>query len=432
MISGLIQAPVFEIKNRKVINRHIYAVALSSFLAAYPKVYDGDNQTVLLNEGGYDLLKDYLRQKPQHLKNLLEKSIPADVHKELGIDDYSWIDSLIGDDGCLEIAVKEYRDTIDYYEKQMKAYARVKDYKNAGDYERKLQKFRCAREDGEGKKSLIDFLVRNNVLPKYGFPVDTVELLPDVSAVGSNKALQLARDLQMAIAEYAPGSQVIADGKMYTSRYIRKMPSKASSNGWEIGHFCKCPNKECAEPNFTKQDIPSEGRECVSCHFPIKKRFWQTTLEPRRGFIAENGEGKDVPMHRPEREYKSDDYYIGDPTRNVIDTLSFSVNENNIEIESTSNDSLVVVVRSPEYAVCPVCGYATDDPFPKKHKNPYGYYCKMKKLFLKSIFFPMISRPMLQRLFFRHLPQATRTRCCLCFTHCWKECQPPLALSEPT
>ena len=120
---------------------------------------------------------------------------------------------------------------------------------------------------------MIDFLVRNNVLPKYGFPVDTVELLPDVSAVGSNKALQLARDLQMAIAEYAPGSQVIADGKMYTSRYIRKMPSKASSNGWEIGHFCKCPNKECAEPNFTKQDIPSEGRECVSCHFPIKNEI---------------------------------------------------------------------------------------------------------------------------------------------------------------
>lgn len=30
----------------------------------------------------------------------------------------------------------------------------------------------------------------------------------------------------MAIAEYAPGSQVVADGKMYVSRYIRKMPGK--------------------------------------------------------------------------------------------------------------------------------------------------------------------------------------------------------------
>jgi len=30
----------------------------------------------------------------------------------------------------------------------------------------------------------------------------------------------------MAIAEYAPGAQIVADGKMYTSRYIRKLPGK--------------------------------------------------------------------------------------------------------------------------------------------------------------------------------------------------------------
>lgn len=376
MISGVIQAPVFEIKNRKVINRHIYAVALSAFLSINPDVYDGDNRTVFLNEGGYDRLKEYLVKKPEYLKKLLQKSIPADVHNDLGIGDYSWIDSLIGEDGCLEIAVKEYRDTIEYYEKQIEFYGRAKDYEHAGNYEKKLKMFRCGKDDGKGKKSLIDFLVRNNVLPKYGFPVDTVELLPDVSAVGNNKSLQLARDLQMAIAEYAPGSQVIADGKMYTSRYIRRMPSKVSSEGWEIGHFCKCPNEACGEPNFTKQDIPSEGRECVSCHQMIRKTFWRATLEPRRGFIAENGEGKDVPMHRPEREYKSDDYYIGDPTRNIIDSLGFSVNGKLLEIESTSNDSLVVVVNEPEYNVCPVCGYATEEKLPKNHKNPYGYDCK--------------------------------------------------------
>lgn len=379
MISGLIQAPVFEIKNRKVISRHIYAVALSAFFAVNPEVYDSDNRTVFLNEGGYDKLKEFLRQKPANLKELLKKSIPADVHEALGILDYSWLDSLIGDDGCLEIAVREYCDTIDYYEEQIKSYSHVKDYEHAGEYEKKLKMFRCAKEDGKGKKSLIDFLVRNNVLPKYGFPVDTVELLPDVSAVGNNKSLQLARDLQMAIAEYAPGAQIIADGKMYTSRYIRKLPSKTSSTGWEIGHFCECPNMECREPNFTKQDIPPEGRACISCHTMIGKRFWQSTLEPRRGFIAENGEGKEVPMHRPEREYKSDDYYVGDPTRNLIEALPFSVNGQKLKIESTTNDSLVVVVNDPEYSVCPVCGYAVDGQLPKKHKNPYGYLCKNVK-----------------------------------------------------
>lgn len=384
MIRGLIQAPVFEIKNYKVIRRHIYAVALSAFLSEHPEVYDGDNRTVFLNEGGYDLLKEYLQQKPAHLGLLLKKSIPEDVHQEMGIDDYSWVDSFIGEAGSLEIAVKEYRDTIEYYQKQIREYSRKKDFEQAGDDERKLKMFRCAKEDGRGKKSLIDFWVRNNILPKYGFPVDTVELLPDISSVGNDKSLQLARDLQMAIAEYAPGSQIIADGKMYTSRYIRKFPSNTSATGWEIGHFCKCPNEACGEPNFTKQDIPREGRECVSCHIMIPRRRWRATLEPRRGFIAESGEGKEVPMHRPEREYKSDDYYIGDPARNIIDTLSFSVNGNTLEIESTANDSLVVVVSNPEYTVCPVCGYASDVPIPKKHKNPYGYICKNQEAVSKQ------------------------------------------------
>lgn len=65
-------------------------------------------------------------------------------------------------------------------------------------WSRNLRNFRCAKEDNAGKKSLIVFLVRNNVLPKYGFPVDTVELIPDINSVGRGKSLQLARDLQMA------------------------------------------------------------------------------------------------------------------------------------------------------------------------------------------------------------------------------------------
>jgi len=78
---------------------------------------------------------------------------------------------------------------------------------------------------------LIEFLVRNNILPKYGFPVDTVELnvSPSVQGKQSVKELTLARDLQMAIAEYAPGSQVIADGWMYTSRYIRRGAAKGKA-----------------------------------------------------------------------------------------------------------------------------------------------------------------------------------------------------------
>ena len=222
----------------------------------------------------------------------------------------------------------------------------------------------------------IGFLVRNNVLPKYGFPVDTVELIPDINAVGRGKALQLARDLQMAIAEYAPGAEVVADGKMYVSRYIRKMPGKNADAAWEKGFYCpKCPT--CGQPNFTKDPVAGSGRECVSCHTPIKRLSWRKTLEPRMGFCAEK-EARPVPMHRPEHDFKTDDYYIGDPHRNLIAKQIFEVNGQALQIESTSNDSLVVIGQT-DYKVCPACGYASETGIPLEHKNSRGYRCVNKE-----------------------------------------------------
>ena len=94
------------------------------------------------------------------------------------------------------------------------------------------------------------------------------------------------------------------------------------------------------------------------------------------GFIAEKANGDDVSMRRrPEREYKSDDYYVGDLQRDVIDSVVFAVQGRKVKIESTANDSLVVVVKEPEYYVCPICGYASEVK-PKTHNNAFGFPCK--------------------------------------------------------
>ena len=63
------------------------------------------------------------------------------------------------------------------------------------------------------------------MIPKYGFPVDVVEL--QIYHHGEEaKGLELDRDLKIALSEYAPGSQVIAGGKLWTSRYIKKLPDR--------------------------------------------------------------------------------------------------------------------------------------------------------------------------------------------------------------
>ena len=147
MISGKIKAPVFEIENEKILNRHIFAVALSSFFALHDEVYAGDDQTVLLNEGGYELLKEYLAGKPEPLRQLLLRSIPTKMHQRMGITDFSWVDRLCGEDGVLEIAVQDFRGTVAEMEKNLRDCRRQHDDEGAGAWSRNLRNFRCAKED---------------------------------------------------------------------------------------------------------------------------------------------------------------------------------------------------------------------------------------------------------------------------------------------
>ena len=383
MISGKISAPVFEIENKKIIYRHIFAVALSNFFSEYPEIYDGDNASVFLNEGGYEKFKEFLNERSESLKEILKRSIPENMHDAMGIENFDWVDYLCGKDGVLELSVYEYKQKVEELEKLCEVYNKNRiletDSKKIRElneiYNRlskRLSNLKCSKEDNSGKRSLVDFLVRNNILPKYGFPVDTVELITNTKEMFEDKELQLSRDLQMAIAEYAPGSEVVADGDLYTSRYIRKQYGSNGSLDWEKGEYCEsCPN--CGELNFTKDYVGENGRECISCHNNIPKNNWKPTLEPRRGFIAAL-DRKPVPMHRPERDFKTNDYYIGDKQRNLISKLSFKVRGKTVDVESTTNDSLVVIGQT-KYYVCPMCGYSSDEKI-TEHQNYNGFDCE--------------------------------------------------------
>lgn len=373
IISGKIKVPVFALENEKVINRHIYAVALSMFLARNEDVYGGDNASVFLNEDGYDRFKDYLLSSPEPLKDMLRRTLPKDLLGRFKIETFGWVDGLIGEEGVLEKAVLSFKGEVKELETQLTKYRREKNDSGADQTNRALRMLRCGPEDGQRKRSLIEFLARNNVLPKYGFPVDTVEL--HINA-GNKKtrtdSLQLARDLQMAIAEYAPGAEVIADGKLYTSRYIRKDPGKGKKDSWAYGYFVMCPS--CQEMNYSTNSMTkANGATCSSCQSAIPGKRWRKTIEPCRGFWADS-ETKDAPLRKPERDFKTDDYYVGDLSARRINKYRFRVGDAEFDLESTANDSLAVVGQS-DYYVCQICGYASEDPIGTGHRTAYGHKC---------------------------------------------------------
>ena len=257
-------------------------------------------------------------------------------------------------------------------------------------------------------KKLIDFLARGNVLPKYGFPVDTVEL-EIANNINSNdkKDLQLTRDLKMAISEYAPGEKVVANNNLYTSRYIKHsiINGKYAYNESSI---CKCEN--CNTWNYSESGKIDE-KTCVACGNQLPKINWMSAIEPNEGFVTD-GKIEEVPMKKPEKIYRNDDSYIGN--KKAILSHLYNVNNHKVILKSTENDQILVTSKTA-FFVCPLCGFSygildviKDESgkkdkdamkqiamgnyakfiTPKKpHRNSYGMLCKGDgKLYRKFLY----------------------------------------------
>ena len=108
-----------------------------------------------------------------------------------------------------------------------------------------------------------------------------------------------------------------------------------------------------------------------------------------------------MPLSRQEKNYKSEDYYIGNTESKTIDSFSYVFNGIDVTVESTTNDSLMVKSNNNFY-VCPKCGFsiAEDEKIPgdttassqirnrahkintsKSHESLFGQYdCDCKTL----------------------------------------------------
>lgn len=382
MINGMIYPPSFILDNEKILKRHIYAVALSLYLKLNPDLYSSNNAKPFINEKGYLGFIDWLKSEPTELSDLLRNSISI-TNKQLQdkyINSFEWLEDFIGEQGTFSKIIKEFEQNVEYLKKEYEKAMRARDEKTASVFSRKLDRYQ--------KNDLIDFLVRGNILPKYGFPIDSVELTQNIAAQ-SFKSLNLSRDLSVAIAEYAPSSEVVADGGLYKSRYIRKpIVNKSEMSDFETAYLSKC--SDCENMNYSKMPIGSDGVSCAICGKKLKNRDFYKSIEPRAGFIAEE-EIKDVPLSSQERKYKTEAIYIGDKTAYPISKYDYEFENIKLEVESTANDSLVVKSTDFFY-VCTKCGYSIASDEASKlseyedyksgvtrieknstgHKNPFG------------------------------------------------------------
>lgn len=96
------------------------------------------------------------------------------------------------------------------------------------------QPARAAGMENDAKRwansPIVNFLSKYGIIPSYSFPIDNIELqVMDGTfrrgGFGGNSAnIELNRDAKMGIREYAPGAEVVANGRVWTSAGIAYQP----------------------------------------------------------------------------------------------------------------------------------------------------------------------------------------------------------------
>ena len=94
----------------------------------------------------------------------------------------------------------------------------------------------------------IEILSESCVLPRYGFPVDEIELMLDRDELFGD--VELRRPLQLGLFEYAPGQVVVANKRLYES---------ASAA------FLRYPNDDAPKESLAAR-LSSEASFCKKCH----------------------------------------------------------------------------------------------------------------------------------------------------------------------
>jgi hypothetical protein len=364
MIKGKIQPPVLSIKNDKIISRHVVATALSRFFRNHRERFENVEKLCidLSNPKFVSDFETFLIANQADLENSLREIVPQDMFTSLGLHDGTWIQAIAGENSRLSYAEVEVSSD----------YKQVKDLESKSRQEGTRDGYTRARWAFDRAETIatdvvLSFLSRKAVIPKYGFPVDVVEL--DTQKLKSDYAaseILLQRDLTIAISEFAPSSSLIANKKVWTSYGLKKVAEKE----WDQWWYARCTKHARFErrPYQGEEKPPIFEGWCES-----KVEVWKY-IEPKFGFITSQEKPKE-PTGRPIRVFTTRPYFAGFKD-NPGEKKDFGV----ISLTTVSPGYMVVVCegrRGEGFYVCNDCGagFRSRKEFLKGHKTPQGFNC---------------------------------------------------------
>jgi hypothetical protein len=355
ILKGTIRPPVMSMHNEKVITRHMTATALSFFFRNFPERFRAVSDLFhdLEQPSGLRDLRVFLEQHKLELGKSLKAIVPQTVAALVGLEDDLWIDNIAGQESRLSLAEAEVSSDFRTARRLEEESAQKRHYDTAE--WAKLRTQTIANED------VPSFLSRKAIIPKYGFPVDVVELDPQrTQGTSESREILLQRDLSIAISEFAPTSKVVANKREWTSSGIKRVPERELPRK----SYRRCPRHNKFESWDIGQEMPSQA----CCDSAVVGHY----IVPMFGFVTDL-HGPKVPRGRSPRTFTTRPYFVR-LTSSGRGTIDFEV----ARLMKASPGLMVVLCEGKKgrgFYVCARCGAGFTER-KSRHVTPYGEDCR--------------------------------------------------------
>lgn len=375
LMSGVVRTPTVFIANRVIAQRHFNAVAFARFL----RIKVADEQ----------LLGSELKQQipmaaflpSESVTNIPELWLPFGTAR---LNFVEWLEqqtesevfrtqaghsllAALSDFGLARNAAKkEYEAVLADLVKELLSLVSEMD---------KLGKARLYREAADLEiavknllgSDVIAVLAKRGFLPRYAFPLDVVTLETGWSRWSRDTDVELGRDRAIAIAEFAPGAQVIARKKIFTSAGLYWV----GSNEKPIRHwYSKCPG--CEQIRTAPPPQEQLLGECSVCQRTITSQHIKPFVEPMAFSVRMEKKNTGGERHRRTsliRQRQSLTHFIDSVADS--DFQDFGI----FQVALKPSGKLFRYNLGPEnkgFVLCPACGHS--EPLRgfragKKHKR---------------------------------------------------------------
>ncbi|MEV5828485.1 DEAD/DEAH box helicase [Spirillospora sp. NPDC052242] len=364
MIAGKVRAPYVPLGNERIDRRHAHSVALAAFFR-FAKLQLGSQWRTagdffLPGEDGEPApvtrVQNFLTPVPDGVQDSLRRVLPPEVQRVLGVNEGLWVKRLV--DLLEEVRADLDNEVKILEERRDEAYMSKKG--RLGDQlDRTINTLT--------RRNLLGFLANRNVLPKYGFPVDTVELRTAHTGNPVGERLQLARDLSAAIYEYAPGGEIVAGGKLWKSAGVYRLPDRELDGK----KFAIC--RSCDYFHETRDDLEPV---CPACDTPFQDNPREYVV-PEFGFVAAKTI-QDPGMQPPERSWNGATYVLDLAAEEKEEITWRLANGGSVIARAGARGKLIAVSEGPGragYFICEACGWGTSilasrGRPPKSHEHP--------------------------------------------------------------